>query len=107
VEEGLTNKVVVRFAGGRLVKGTASGFLPGQETLHVSAASAAPGTEPVEIRMKDLKGVFDERGALPRRGGDHQERRIRLLVVGRGDRLDRPRTSRESRRLEDRGHPAG
>ena len=52
------NRVVVRFADGRLVKGTTSDFQTGRETFHVSAASAAPGSAAVEIRMKDLKAVF-------------------------------------------------
>jgi hypothetical protein len=52
------NRVVVRFADGRLLKGTTSDFLPGRETFHVVAVSAAPGSAAVEVRIRDLKGVF-------------------------------------------------
>jgi hypothetical protein len=57
-EGGAMNKVVVRYADGRVVKGTTADFFPGRETFHVNLASAAPGTAPVEVRVKDLKAVF-------------------------------------------------
>jgi hypothetical protein len=52
------NKVVARFADGRVVKGMTADFFPGRETFHVSVALAAPGSGSVEIRVKDLKAVF-------------------------------------------------
>jgi len=52
------NKVVARYADGRVVKGMTSDFFPGRETFHLSVSSAEPGTAPVEIRVKDLKAVF-------------------------------------------------
>ena len=52
------NKIVARYADGRLVKGVTSDFFPGRETFHVSVAAAAPGTGPVEIHVKDLKALF-------------------------------------------------
>jgi hypothetical protein len=54
------NKVVARFASGRMVKGVTADFFPGRETFHVNVASAtAPsGSETVEVRMEDLKAVF-------------------------------------------------
>jgi hypothetical protein len=55
---GRMNKVVARFADGRVVKGVTSDFFPGRETFHVSVAAMAPGTGLVEIRLRDLKAVF-------------------------------------------------
>jgi hypothetical protein len=52
------NKVVARFADGRVVKGMTADFFPGRETFHVSVAASAPGSGPLEIRVKDLKAVF-------------------------------------------------
>jgi hypothetical protein len=52
------NKVVARFATGSTVKGVTSDFFPGRETFHVSVAPGGPGSETVEVRMKDLKAVF-------------------------------------------------
>ena len=51
------NKVVARFADGRVVKGGTSDFFPGREFFHVSVA-ADPGAGPVEIRVQDLKALF-------------------------------------------------
>jgi hypothetical protein len=52
------NKVVVRFADGRVVKGTTADLFPAKEKFHLSVANAATGTTPVEIHTKDLKALF-------------------------------------------------
>jgi hypothetical protein len=52
------NKVVARYVNGEMVKGVTADFFPGRETFHVSVVPAAPGTDTVEIRMKDLKAIF-------------------------------------------------
>lgn len=52
------NKVVARFADGRLIKGTTADFSPGKEIFHVSVANAQPGEKPNEIFTKDLKALF-------------------------------------------------
>jgi hypothetical protein len=52
------NKVVARYADGRVVKGVTADFFPGRETFHLSVASAASASAPIEIRLKDLKAVF-------------------------------------------------
>ena len=52
------NKVVARFADGRLIKGMTADFLPAKDRFHVSDMSAPPGTEPVEIQTSDLKALF-------------------------------------------------
>jgi hypothetical protein len=52
------NKVVARYSDGRLAKGVTSDFFPGRETFHLSVASAASGSPPLEVRVKDLKALF-------------------------------------------------
>jgi len=52
------NKIVARFADGRVVRGMTADFFPGRECFHVSVASAPAGTKPVEIHTKDLKALF-------------------------------------------------
>ena len=63
------NKVVARFANGRMVKGVTSDFLPGKEIFHVSESLSASGSRPVEVRTQDLKALFfvrDLAGSKPR-----------------------------------------
>ncbi len=66
------NRVVVRYADGRTVKGTTSDFVPAKDLFHVTEAGAAPGTRPLEVRTAELKAVFFVKDL----GGDpqHQER---------------------------------
>jgi hypothetical protein len=53
------NKVVARFADGRIVKGMTSDFSPDKASFHVTGtAAASPGVKPVEIRTSDLKALF-------------------------------------------------
>jgi hypothetical protein len=52
------NKVVARFADGRVVKGTTADFFPAKDLFHVSVGTAPAGTKPVEIHTKDLKALF-------------------------------------------------
>ena len=52
------NKVVVRLADGRMIKGQTSDFVPAKDSFHVSEAAAAAGDKPLEIRMKELKAIF-------------------------------------------------
>jgi hypothetical protein len=52
------NKVVVRFVDGGVLKGMTSDFFPGKDVFHLSLAADPPGTEPVEVRARDLKAVF-------------------------------------------------
>ena len=50
-----TNKVVVRFSDGRVLKGTTEDFFPNRPGFHLRPL----GTDEVrEIRCKDLKAVF-------------------------------------------------
>lgn len=52
------NKVVARFADGRIVKGTTADFSPEKELFHVSVATAPLGVKPLEIRTQDLKALY-------------------------------------------------
>jgi hypothetical protein len=51
------NKVVARFADGRLVKGQTADFVPTKRCFHIADAASA-GLKPVEIQMEELKAVF-------------------------------------------------
>lgn len=52
------NKVVARFADGRMIKGMTADFFPGKDLFHVSEAGAPDGASPVEVHTKDLKALF-------------------------------------------------
>jgi hypothetical protein len=52
------NKVVVRFADGRMLKGTAADFFPGKDLFHMSPVGDPEGTAPVAVHMAELKAVF-------------------------------------------------
>lgn len=52
------NKVVARFADGRILKGMTADFFPNKDLFHVSDAAAEPGAEPIEVRTSDLKALF-------------------------------------------------
>jgi hypothetical protein len=51
------NKLVVRFADGRMVKGTTLDFSPAKNVFHVTEAADTAGT-PVAVRRDDLKALF-------------------------------------------------
>jgi hypothetical protein len=52
------NKVVARYADGRMVKGMTADFFPGKGSFHVTEATAPEGAAPVEVRTQDLKALF-------------------------------------------------
>jgi len=52
------NKIVARFADGRIVKGTTVDFLPAKDRLHLREVNAPAGTKPVEILTADLKALI-------------------------------------------------
>lgn len=54
----MNNKIVARFADGRVVKGSTSDFIPMRDVFHVAVVDAAPGSKPLQVQMKDLKAVF-------------------------------------------------
>ncbi len=50
-----TNRVVVHFTDGKLLKGTTQDFFPNRPSFHLQPAD---GTGAVDVRCKTLKGVF-------------------------------------------------
>ena len=52
----LPNRIVARFADGRMVKGTTQDFAPGKDVFHVIGSEG--GAQPVRIEIEDLKAVF-------------------------------------------------
>jgi hypothetical protein len=52
------NKVVVRFADGRTVKGTTADFVPTKELFHLNVLTDTAGAKPIEINTRALKAVF-------------------------------------------------
>jgi hypothetical protein len=51
-------KVVARYRDGRVIKGYTHDFSPERPRFHLSPATAAGGSSPVEIWIRDLKAVF-------------------------------------------------
>lgn len=52
------NKIVVRYADGRLQKGTTVDFVPGKDSFHVVLPGVKPAGKHPEIHFADLKAVF-------------------------------------------------
>lgn len=52
------NKVVARFADGRLVKGMTADFFPGKDLFHVILAGSPAGADAVEVSTSALKALF-------------------------------------------------
>lgn len=52
------NKVVVRFADGRIVKGTTADFVPTKDLFHVIVTTETSGAKPMEVHVRDLKALF-------------------------------------------------
>jgi len=54
----MNNKVVARFADGRIIKGTTNDFGPAKTSFHVAPADAPPNSRPLSVDVKDLKALF-------------------------------------------------
>ena len=52
------NKVVARFADGRIVKGSTSDFGPAKTSFHMAASDGPANARPMSIDLKDLKALF-------------------------------------------------
>ena len=52
----LPNRIVARFADGRMLKGTTQDFAPPKDTFHVIGSEG--GSRPVKVAVEDLKAVF-------------------------------------------------
>jgi hypothetical protein len=53
----LQNKIVARFADGRILKGSTVDFVPARDHFHVIPADA-PGSKPVRVQTAELKALF-------------------------------------------------
>jgi hypothetical protein len=52
------NKIVVRYADGRVQKGITMDFIPGKETFHIMPSISIQGEKLMEIHCDELKAVF-------------------------------------------------
>ena len=52
------NRVVVRYADGRIIKGVTADFFPNKNLFHVSVDDASEGEKPLEINTIELKALF-------------------------------------------------
>ena len=50
--------VVARFKDGHVLKGATLDFFPNREAFHIQPTSTAPGTQPLPVKLSDLKAVF-------------------------------------------------
>jgi hypothetical protein len=57
-EEKAMNKVVVRFADGRTLKGMTADFFPTKDLFHVNVSTDSAGAKPLEIKKSDLKALI-------------------------------------------------
>ena len=54
----ITNKIVVRYQDGRVIKGRTNDFMPGKELLHIIPEDAQHDTKPLPISVTELKAIF-------------------------------------------------
>jgi len=67
------SKIVARFHDGKMVKGYTQNFFPNRSVFHVLPMDAADRTEPVEIRVNELKAVFFVRDFMGNKGYDERK----------------------------------
>lgn len=52
------NKVVARYLDGRILKGETADFTPAKDQFHLYVAAPAVETNPILVRVGDLKALF-------------------------------------------------
>jgi hypothetical protein len=52
------NKVVARFADGRMLKGMTADFFPAKDLFHIALEGGPADAEPVEVHTSELKALF-------------------------------------------------
>lgn len=52
------NKIVARYADGRIQKGITMDFIPGKDMFHIMPSVSSQGTKLMAIRCRELKAVF-------------------------------------------------
>jgi hypothetical protein len=68
-----SSKIVVRFQDGKMIKGYTQNFFPNRPVFHVLPMDAASKTEPVEIRVSEVKTVFFVRDFMGNKGYDERK----------------------------------
>jgi len=53
----MQNRIVARYADGRILKGFATDFLPTRDVFHLTR-TGDPAARPQEVRLSELKAVF-------------------------------------------------
>jgi hypothetical protein len=56
--DAVNNKIVARFADGRILKGSTADFVPTKDHFHVSTNGAPAGSKPIRVLVKDLKALI-------------------------------------------------
>ena len=54
----MQNKIVIRYADGRVQKGVTADFFPNKQSFHILPVGAAPDARPLEAHLADAKAVF-------------------------------------------------
>lgn len=54
----IRNQIVVHYQNRSLLKGFTSDFFPNKDLFHLALEEAAPGANPVEVRIAELKCIF-------------------------------------------------
>ena len=54
----MSNRIVVRFRDGKMLKGNTTDFVPTRDIFHVIPADAPTGSPPVDVYLRELKAVF-------------------------------------------------
>ena len=52
------NKVIARYADGRMVKGMTADFFPNKNHFHMNIMDTPADTKPVEVNTEELKALF-------------------------------------------------
>lgn len=76
----LPNRVVARFADGRMLKGTTQDFAPAKDAFHVILSDG--GARPIRVPVDELKAVFFVKDLLGN-PGYHETKDFDGPVIGR------------------------
>lgn len=76
----LPNRIVARFADGRLLKGTTQDFAPTKDAFHVILSEG--GARPIKVLVEELKAVFFVKDLIGN-PAYHESREFNGPVAGR------------------------
>jgi hypothetical protein len=66
-------KIVVRYADGRIIKGYTHDFSPEKPNFHITLVDPTFSNGPIEVQVKDLKGIYFVRDFLGNRAYKEQK----------------------------------